>query len=111
MPDYQIIRSPSGEELVVLSRAEFNRLVALAADVEEDAAGGAAYDCALAVLADAAGVLPLAGLSALTIEGDSRLATACKWRVLSRAKRAAAAAVSKRLPKGSHPASGLVKFA
>ena len=42
------------EELVVLPRAEFDRLAALAAEAEEDDADSAAYDSAMAALADGA---------------------------------------------------------
>ena len=85
-PDYQIIRSPSGEELVVLSRAEFDRLAALAAEAEEDAADGAAYDSAMAALADGAETLLPPELSTLILEGKCRLAAARKWRGLSQAE-------------------------
>lgn len=86
MPDYQIIRSPSGEELVVLSRAEFDRLAALAATAEEDAADVAAYDSAIAALAEGAEALLPAKVSALILEGESRLAAIRKWRGLSQAE-------------------------
>ena len=85
MPDYQIIRSPSGEELVVLSRAEFDRLTALAAEAEEDAADVAAYDAAMAALEGGAEAVLPAELSALILEGASLLAAVRKWRGLSQA--------------------------
>jgi ribosome-binding protein aMBF1 (putative translation factor) len=71
---------------VVLSRAEFDRLAALAAEAEEDAADRAAYDSAMAALADGAEALLPAELSTLILEGNSRLAAARKWRGLSQAE-------------------------
>ena len=50
MATVQIITSPSGDELVVVPRAEFERLTALAAEADEDAADVAAYDAAVAAL-------------------------------------------------------------
>ena len=93
MPDFQIIRSPSGEELVVLPRAEFDRLTALAAEAEEDAADVAAYDSAIAALAEGAEAVLPARVSALILEGDSRLAAVRKWRGLTQAELADEAGV------------------
>jgi hypothetical protein len=91
MADYQIIKSSSGEELVVLSRAEFDRLSALAAEAEEDAADVKAYDEAIAALgAGAEDILP-ADLTALILARKSRLAAVRKWRGLSQAQLASGA--------------------
>ena len=48
MIPFQTLKTSSGEELVVISRLEFDRLCALAAEAEEDAADIAAYDAAKA---------------------------------------------------------------
>jgi DNA-binding XRE family transcriptional regulator len=86
---HQTIKSPSGEELVVLPRAEYDRLVATAAEVEEELADIAAYDAALAELADA-GASPLpTELSALLLKYKSRLAAARRWRGVTQAELAA----------------------
>jgi hypothetical protein len=45
---FQTLKTSAGEELVVISRAEFDRLCALAAAAEEHAADIAAYDAAKA---------------------------------------------------------------
>ena len=74
----QIIRSPSGEELVVLSRAEYEALLERADHEAEDADDVAMYDARKADLA-AGGVLP-PEVSAAILRGDSRLKAIRKWR-------------------------------
>jgi len=86
---HQTINSPSGEELVVLPRADYDRLVAMAAEAEEDLADVAAYDAAVAELANG-GASPLpAELSALLLKYKSRLAAARRWRGMTQADLAA----------------------
>ena len=86
---HQMIKSPSGEELVVLPRADYDRLVAMAAEAEEDLADVAAYDAAVAELANG-GASPLpAELSALLLKYKSRLAAARRWRGMTQADLAA----------------------
>ncbi len=65
----QIIRSPSGEELVVLSRAEYEVLLARADHVDEDADDVALYDARKAELA-AGGVVFPPEISAAIPRGD-----------------------------------------
>ena len=79
----QFIITPNGEELAILPRADYEALVAAAADVEEDAADAAVYDaCKAAVANDPKSVLPVE-VSALMLRGE-RLATAIrKWRGLT----------------------------
>ena len=89
MIQFQTLKTSAGEELVVISRAEFDRLCARAAEAEEDAADVAAYDAAKAEF-EAAGSIPFpADLSVLLLEHRSRLAAARKWRGLSQADLAA----------------------
>lgn len=76
----QKIKSPSGDEMVVMPLAEYNALVAAAAEAEEDAADAAIYaerKAALAAGTDA--VLP-PEVSAAVHRGDSRLKAIRKWR-------------------------------
>ena len=76
----QIIRTPSGEELVVLPRAEYETLLASAADHEaEDADDVAIFDARKAELAAGGIVLP-PEVSAAILRGDSRLKAIRKWR-------------------------------
>ncbi|MGU9981434.1 helix-turn-helix domain-containing protein [Phreatobacter sp. HK31-P] len=49
--DIQTLRSPSGDEMVVIPRAEYDALVARIADLDEDEADVAVYDARKAELA------------------------------------------------------------
>jgi DNA-binding XRE family transcriptional regulator len=89
MNSMQIIKTPSGEELVVLPRAEFDRLTALAAEAEEDLADVAAYDAAKAEFAASGGAVFPPELSTLLLKMKSRLAAIRKWRGLSQEELAA----------------------
>ena len=75
----QIIRSPSGEELVVLPRAEYEALLERADREAEDAEDVAVYDARKAELAAGNAVLP-PEVSAAVLRGDSRLRAIRKWR-------------------------------
>ena len=75
----QIIRTPSGEELVVLPRAEYEALVERADHDAEDADDVAIYDARKAELAAGGGVLP-PEVSAAMLRGDSRLKAIRNWR-------------------------------
>jgi DNA-binding Xre family transcriptional regulator len=90
----QMITTPSGEEMVLLSRAEYDRLVALAAEAEEDAADVAAYDEAMSELAAGRdGPLP-EPVSALVLKGASLLTAVRKWRGLKQTELAERAGIS-----------------
>ncbi len=75
----QIIRTPGGEELVVLPRAEYEALLERAGYEAEDAEDVAIYDARKAALAAGDGVLP-AEVSAAVLRGDSRLKAIRNWR-------------------------------
>ncbi len=75
----QIILTPGGEELVVLSRAEYDALIAQAGRDDEDADDVAIYDARKAELANGGGVLP-PEVSAAVLRGDSRLKAIRNWR-------------------------------
>ncbi len=79
MSEPQIIRTPSGEELVVLSRAEYEALLERADHEAEDAEDAAIYDARKAELAAGGVVLPKE-VSAAILRGDSRLKAIRKWR-------------------------------
>ncbi len=90
----QTITTSAGEELVLLSRAEYDRLTALAAEAEEDAADVAAYDAALADLASGReSVLP-PEVSALLLRGASLMTAIRKWRGMKQTELAARAGLS-----------------
>ena len=91
MTEPQIIRTPSGEELVVIPRAEYEELRAAAYD--EDADDAAIYDARKAELAaDTHAFLP-APVSAAMMKGDSRLKAIRRWRGVSQSNLAAKADV------------------
>src|SRR5579872_5075365 len=75
----QIIRTPSGEELVVLPRAEYEALLDRAGEGAEDADDIAIYDARKAELAAGGAVLP-AEVSAAILRGESRLKAIRNWR-------------------------------
>jgi ribosome-binding protein aMBF1 (putative translation factor) len=79
---HQTITSPSGDELVILPRAEYDNLVRLAAEAEEDAADVAIYD---ARKADASPALPAAVTMAM-LRGDSRLKALRTWKDVGQVK-------------------------
>jgi len=83
----QIIRTPSGEEMVIISRHEYERLRAAAYD--EDADDAAIYHARKAELAsDPEARLP-AEVSAAMLRGDSRLRALRRWRGLTQSALAA----------------------
>ncbi len=75
----QIIRTPSGEELVVLPRAEYEALLERADHEAEDADDVAIYDARKAELASGGVVLP-PEVSAAILRGESRLKAIRNWR-------------------------------
>ena len=79
MSSPQIIRSPSGEELVVLPRAEYEALLERADRDAEDEDDVAIYDARKAELAAGGVVLP-PEVSAAILRGESRLRAIRNWR-------------------------------
>jgi len=90
----QMITTPQGEELVLLSRTEYERLVALAAEAEEDAADAAAYDAAIADLAAGKDSRLPAEVNALLMRGASLVTALRKWRGIKQTELAERAGVS-----------------
>ncbi len=77
----QIIKTPGGEELVVLPRADYEALLHAAEEAAEDAADVAIYDARKAGLGESE-PLP-AELSLAVLRGESRLRALRKWRGLT----------------------------
>ncbi len=75
----QIIRTPGGEELIVLPRADYEALLAHAGHEAEDDDDVAVYDARKAKLAAGGAELP-PEVSASILRGDSRLKAIRKWR-------------------------------
>lgn len=77
----QFIKSPSGEEMVVIARDEYEALVRAAEEAAEDAEDVAIYDARKRELA-AEKPLP-AEISLALLEGKSRLRALREWRGIS----------------------------
>jgi DNA-binding XRE family transcriptional regulator len=89
----QIIRTPSGEEMVVLPKAEYDALVAAADGADEDAEDVAIYDARKTALAGGeTGLLPDA-VSRLLLKGNSRLKAIRLWRDMTQTELARQAGV------------------
>lgn len=81
MGEHHIIKTPGGEELVILARADYDALVRAAEEAEEDAADAAMYDRRKAD-ADGARQLP-AEVSDLILKGDRAVRAWRKYRKMS----------------------------
>lgn len=79
MNDVQIIRTASGEELVVLPKKDYDALVAAAMDADEDAADIDMYDARKSALGATDDLLP-AEVSDLMLRGQTRLKAIRTWR-------------------------------
>lgn len=78
----QFIKSPGGEDLVLLSRTDYDELVRLANDAQEDAADLAAFDEAMSQPFDA---LPVE-VSQHILQGTGLLKALRLWRGLKEAQ-------------------------
>jgi hypothetical protein len=79
----QTIRSPSGEELVVLSRAEFDALASAAAGALEEAEDIAIFDDRMAALRSGADAPLPPEVSAAILRGESLLRALRGWKNLT----------------------------
>ncbi|QLP98652.1 MAG: helix-turn-helix transcriptional regulator [Rhodoblastus sp.] len=75
-----MIKTPAGEELVILPRAEYDALVAAAADADEDAADAALFDARMADLAAGRDAALPPEVSAHILKGASLLTALRKAR-------------------------------
>lgn len=76
----QIIKAPNGEELVVLTRTEYDALVAAAEPYDEDADDAAIFDQRMAELAAGQDARLPPEVSAALLRGDSLLKALRNWR-------------------------------
>ncbi len=91
MGQVRFIRSPEGEELAVLPRADYEALIASLYDEDEDDI--AIYDQRKAALASGEdGLLP-AEISAMILKGESRLKAVRRWRAMKQLELAAKAGI------------------
>jgi len=78
----QTITTPSGEELVVLPRSDYEALVQAAAEALEDAADGAMFDARMADLKDGRDTRLPAAVSTAVLRGLTLVKALRKWRGL-----------------------------
>lgn len=83
MANPQIIKTPDGHELVVLSREDYDALIEAASEAQEDAADIAIYDARKAALTAGQDARLPPEVSASILRGDSLLKAFRKWRGLS----------------------------
>ena len=76
----QIIKAPNGEELVVLTRAEYDALVAAAEPYDEDADDVAIFDERMAELATSGDARLPPQVTSAMLRGDSLLKALRNWR-------------------------------
>lgn len=79
----QILKTPSGEELVVLTRAEYDALVEAAAEAEEDVADIATFDACMAEREAGRALDAPPEVTAAMLRGDSLLKALRKWKGIS----------------------------
>ena len=94
MTDVQFIVSPSGDELAVLPRAEYDRLIALANEAAEDAADAAAYAEAKSEWEAQGKPIVPPEVSASLLRGASLVAALRKWRGIKQTELAERAGLS-----------------
>ncbi len=82
--DAQFFKTPSGEEMVVLSKADYDALVRIAEEAAEDAADVAAFDAAMA---NPEGLKPLPfEVSQHILKGAGLLKALRLWRDVGQVK-------------------------
>jgi antitoxin component HigA of HigAB toxin-antitoxin module len=88
----QIIKTPNGDEMVVIPKADYDELVRVADAAAEDAADVAAYDAAMAELS---GLHPVpVEVSRLIMKGTALLKAYRLWRNLNQVELAERAGTS-----------------
>jgi len=79
MPSPQFIKAPNGDEMVLLSRDDYEALILAADPALEDDDDLALYDARKAELGAGGAILP-PEISAYMLRGDTRLKAIRKWR-------------------------------
>ena len=80
MAQAQFIHTPAGEEMVVLTRADYDALISAAAEAEEDAADTAMFEERMADLKGGIDAVLPPAVSAAMLKGASLLKAVRKWR-------------------------------
>lgn len=84
----QIIRAPGGDEMVVLTRADYDDLVARAAEADEDAADAALFADRMADLKAGRDVVLPAEMTARLLKGATLIKALRRWRGLTQVQMA-----------------------
>src|SRR5256885_16380306 len=94
----QFIRTPGGDDLAVLPRNEYDRLVALAAEAQEDAAASRIIRSSMRAVKEGRDVvLPKAVVDRLA-DGENAIRVIREWRGLIQGQLAASAGISQNYP-------------
>ena len=91
MTEPQFIRTPSGDEMVIIPRAEYEALIAAAQDEDQDDV--AIYDARKAELAASRNGLLPQPVSQAMLKGDTLLRALRRWRDITQSDLAAKADV------------------
>jgi DNA-binding Xre family transcriptional regulator len=91
--DPQFIKTPGGEEMVIISRADYDAILVKLADLEEDAADVAIYDARMADLSAGRDERLPEEVSSAMLRGASLLTALRKWRGVTQLDLAAKAGV------------------
>src|SRR3954463_16638296 len=90
----QFIQTPGGDDLAVLPRTQYNRLVALAAEEEEDAAASRIVRNSIRAIKEGReGLLPKAVVDRMA-NGDNPVRVIREWRGMIQVELAVAVAIS-----------------
>jgi DNA-binding XRE family transcriptional regulator len=90
----QFIRTPGGDDLAVLPRNEYDRLVALAAEAQEDAAASRIIRSSMRAVKEGRDVvLPKAVVDRLT-DGENAIRVIREWRGMIQGELAVSAGIS-----------------
>ena len=100
MDNPQIIKTPSGEDMVVLARDDYDALLAALADAQDELADIAVLDKRLAEMAAAPDPLRPAAISVLLLKGYRRLEAVRLWRGLTPAELAKNVGISEGMLDG-----------
>lgn len=96
----QFIHTPAGDDLAILPRSEYHRLVALAAEAQEDAAASRIVRSSVRALKEGREVaLPKAVADRLA-DGDNAVRVVREWRGMSQSELASTAGISQNYLSG-----------
>jgi DNA-binding XRE family transcriptional regulator len=90
----QFIRTPDGSDLAVLPRADYDRLIALAADAQEDAAASRVVRSSTRAIKEGREVVLPKAVADRLARGDSPVRVIREWREMIQGELAVAVGIS-----------------